>query len=214
MCGTPDYLAPELVNQQRYNKSVDWYALGVLLYEMISGWPPFHQDDPTKNPVELYERITRGVASIEWSQDFSPLARDVITHLMDPDPSKRYGNMIHGPTDFFNHRFFAEVDWTMLVERKLGSPFVPEVSWDGDARAFDLYPEDAAQMDYGMQTPDPHGILFPDFDYTADMHNHPVEEMTRMMEAYEQLSTGGVNRLPLDVNTQQQQYGYPYPAQF
>jgi len=177
---------------------------------MITGFPPYHLDDPKKNPVELYEKITRGTDYINWPDHISPLARDVITHLMDPDPSKRYGNMIHGPRDFFNHPFFAEVDWAMLAGKQLSSPFVPEVSWAGDSRAFDVYDEDPAVFDYGMFTPDPHGTLFPGFEYTADRQGQ--DPMAEMLEAYQQLAAG-VDQIALQ-NTQQQQQYYPYPTHF
>ncbi|KAG6830431.1 hypothetical protein H0H92_000734 [Tricholoma furcatifolium] len=170
LCGTPDYLAPEVVNQQRYNKSVDWYALGVLIFEMLSGLPPYHHPDP--NPVLLYERIINGPSFIKWPA-FNPLATDLILKLMESDPSKRYGNMKNGAGDVFAHSWFKEVDWDKLHAREITAPYLPKISGDGDASAigsrFEQYPEDNVAAQYGQPGPDPFGSAFPNFDYAGDM---------------------------------------------
>lgn len=138
LCGTPDYLAPEIVSQQRYNKSVDWYALGVLIFEMLSGLPPYHQAEDA-NPVQLYEKITRGPSYIRWPQ-FHANATDLILKLMEGDPSKRYGNMRHGAGDVFAHPWFREVDWEKLKSREITAPYLPKISGEGDASAYVVYP--------------------------------------------------------------------------
>lgn len=165
LCGTPDYLAPEIVNQQRYNKSVDWYALGVLIFEMLSGLPPYHQGD-SPNHLVLYERITRGPAYIKWPAAFSENATDIILKLMESDPSRRYGNLQHGAGDVFAHPWFREVDWEKLAAREITAPFLPRINGDGDASAFDQYPEDNAAAAYGLPASDVYGTVFPDFEYT------------------------------------------------
>ncbi|KAH9927799.1 kinase-like domain-containing protein [Fomitopsis serialis] len=164
LCGTPDYLAPEIIGNARYNKSVDWYALGVLTFEMLSGLPPFHE--PDISPVKLYEKITVGPAYIKWP-DFHPNAKDLILKLMEADPSKRYGNLRHGAGDVFAHRWFSEVDWDKLRNREIQAPYLPRINGDGDASAFERYPEIDASMQYGAFGPDPYGDQFPDFEYTA-----------------------------------------------
>jgi len=162
LCGTPDYLAPEIVSQQRYNKSVDWYALGVLIFEMLSGLPPYHQPEP--NPVLLYERIAAGPAFIRWPA-FNPDATDLILKLMEGDPSRRYGNLQHGAGDVFAHPWFREVDWEKLRRREIMAPYLPKIEGDGDASAFERYPEGDAVASYGKQTDDPFGHHFPEFEY-------------------------------------------------
>ena len=162
LCGTPDYLAPEIVGQQRYNKSVDWYALGVLIFEMLSGLPPYHQ--PVPNPVLLYERIAAGPAHIHWPA-FNPDAKDLICKLMESDPSRRYGNLQYGAGDVFAHPWFREVDWAKLRARDIGAPYIPRIDGDGDASAFEHYPEGDETNFYGREGDDPWGRLFPDFDY-------------------------------------------------
>ncbi|KAF8806666.1 AGC/PKA protein kinase [Phlegmacium glaucopus] len=164
LCGTPDYLAPEIILQQRYNKSVDWYALGVLIFEMLSGLPPYHQTEP--NHMILYERITRGPSFIRFPAAFNENATDIIMKLMEGDPSRRYGNLRHGAGDVFAHPWFREVDWDRLAARQITAPYLPRISGEGDASAYDNYPEDNAASMYGLPGPDPHGALFPDFDYS------------------------------------------------
>ncbi|KAJ3773356.1 kinase-like domain-containing protein [Lentinula raphanica] len=169
LCGTPDYLAPEIISQQRYNKSVDWYALGVLIFEMLTGLPPYHQAQG--NPAILYEKITAGPAHIRWpsanNEEFPLLAKDLIVKLMDTDPSKRYGNMQHGAGDVFAHPWFREVDWQKLCSREIVAPYLPKIAGDGDASAFDNYDEDfEATASYGQQANDPYGHYFPDFEYS------------------------------------------------
>ncbi|KAH0829137.1 kinase-like protein [Lanmaoa asiatica] len=145
LCGTPDYLAPEIVGQQRYNKSVDWYALGVLIFEMLSGLPPYHH--PDQNNVSLYEKISRGPTFIRWPP-FKANATDLILKLMERDPSRR---SIGGK----------------LMNREISAPYLPKISGEGDASAFENYPEDNASAMYGRPAPDPWGSSFPNFEYTA-----------------------------------------------
>ncbi|KAF9005800.1 kinase-like protein [Hymenopellis radicata] len=165
LCGTPDYLAPEIIGQQRYGISVDWYALGVLIYEMLSGLPPYHTADG--NPVVLYEKIARGPAFIQWPPVIDARARHLIEHLMETDPTRRYGNMMAGDADIYEHPWFTEVDWIMLGRRSITAPYLPKITGDGDASAFDRYPEDAASQAYGQRTEDPFGQAFPNFEYTS-----------------------------------------------
>ncbi|KAI0686701.1 kinase-like protein [Cytidiella melzeri] len=164
LCGTPDYLAPEIIRNERYNKSVDWYALGVLVFEMLSGLPPFHE--PNAGHVVLYEKITKGPACIRWPP-FNANATDLILKFMEHDPTKRYGNLRHGAGDVFAHPWFREVDWEKLKNKQITAPYLPRISGAGDASAFEAYPEDNVAAAYGQQTDDPHGALFADFDYSS-----------------------------------------------
>ncbi|KAJ8517523.1 hypothetical protein ONZ45_g5314 [Pleurotus djamor] len=163
LCGTPDYLAPEIISQQRYNKSVDWYALGILIFEMLSGLPPFHE--PDSSPFQLYQKIARGPVCIRWP-NFNPLATDLIWKLLEGDPTKRYGNLRHGAGDVFAHPWFREVDWERLAAREITAPYLPKVARDGDASAFELYAEDNSAEFYGREAVDQYGHLFSGFEYT------------------------------------------------
>ncbi|EIW80517.1 kinase-like protein [Coniophora puteana RWD-64-598 SS2] len=165
LCGTPDYLAPEIVRQQRYNKSVDWYALGILIYEMLWGYPPYHMEE--RNHFQLYEMIQQGPRCIRRWPAFERWATDLILKLMDEDPTRRLGNMKHGARDVFAHPWFKEVNWEQLLQRTIPAPYVPRISRAGDASAFELYPEDNATAMYGISAPDPYGVDFPNFEHTS-----------------------------------------------
>lgn len=88
LCGTPEYLAPEIVMSCGHNKGVDWWALGVLLFEMLAGYPPFYDT----NTYEIYRKITVGY--YDFPQGISFNARKLIGSLLEPDLSNRLGCMI------------------------------------------------------------------------------------------------------------------------
>ncbi|KAL8286266.1 hypothetical protein RQP46_004754 [Phenoliferia psychrophenolica] len=158
LCGTPDYLAPEIVQSRGYNKSVDWYALGVLMFEMLAGYPPFFTED--SNPMRLYEKIIAG--KVRYPAYFAPEAKDLLKSLLTSDITKRFGNLANGSRDIFEHSWFQEVDWERLYRKEIPAPYVPKVDGDWDASNFDSYPE-VDLSEYGATGPDPHGHLFTAF---------------------------------------------------
>jgi len=122
----------QVINQSRYNKSVDWYALGVLIFEMLTGLPPFHR--PEDSPMALYARIQSGPSCIRFPA-INILAKDLILKFLESNPSKRYGNLRNGAGDVFSHQWFREVDWEKLRNRDIVAPYLPKVTGEGDASA-------------------------------------------------------------------------------
>jgi serine/threonine protein kinase len=117
---------------------VDWYALGVLVYEMLAGVPPYHQPEQPANPIRLYEDIMRGPGALKMA-GFAPAAGDLILKLMEGEPSKRFGNLKHGSGDVFTHAWFREVDWAKLLDRQITAPYLPKIQGEGDASACVLW---------------------------------------------------------------------------
>ncbi|XP_058118649.1 cAMP-dependent protein kinase catalytic subunit PRKX [Anopheles ziemanni] len=138
LCGTPEYLAPEIIQSKGHNKAVDWWALGVLIYEMVVGYPPFYDD----NPFGIYEKILSG--KIEWSRHVDPIAKDLVKKLLVLDRTKRLGNMKNGAEDVKRHRWFKQLDWNVVIRKQLKPPIVPTYvfnSKEDDTSNFDDYPE-------------------------------------------------------------------------
>ncbi|CAO3629230.1 unnamed protein product [Cunninghamella blakesleeana] len=156
LCGTPDYLAPEVIQSKGYGKAVDWWSLGVLIYEMLAGHPPFFDEDHLK----LYEKILGG--NIRWPSYFDPLAVSLLKKLLTADLSKRYGNLKGGSDDIKRHGWFEGVDFNLLLARQIRAPYIPSIRGDGDASHFDKYPETNEQ--YGATgLNDPYRHLFLSF---------------------------------------------------
>lgn len=129
-CGTPEYLAPEILYAQGYNKVIDWWTLGVLLYEMLSGLPPFYDE----NTEKMYEKILRD--PLVFNDDISPLARDILTKLLNRDPNSRLG--VNGADEIKKHPFFANnLDFDKLLQKKIQPPFKPSVRSPVDVSNFD-----------------------------------------------------------------------------
>ncbi|KAB5542518.1 serine/threonine-protein kinase gad8 [Coniochaeta sp. 2T2.1] len=128
-CGTPEYLAPEILLGQGYNKTVDWWTLGVLHYEMLIGLPPFY-DEVTN---EMYRKILSD--PLHFPDVVPPTAEDLLTKLLDRDPAKRLG--VNGATEIKSHPFFHAIDWRKLLQRKYEPTFKPNVVGALDTANFD-----------------------------------------------------------------------------
>ncbi|XP_078517762.1 protein kinase C delta type isoform X5 [Lissotriton helveticus] len=126
-CGTPDYIAPEILQGLKYTFSVDWWSFGVLLYEMLIGQSPFHGDDED----ELFESIR--VDTPHYPRWITKESKDILEKLFERDPLKRLG--ITGNIKL--HPFFKTINWTALEKREVDPPFKPKVKSPGDYNNFD-----------------------------------------------------------------------------
>lgn len=135
LCGTPEYLAPEIILSKGYNKAVDWWAFGVLLYEMAAGYPPFYADQP----IQIYEKIVG--AKVRYPAHFSQELRELLKNLLQLDITRRFGCLKSGVNDIKDHPWFAAVDWLAIYERRVPAEFVPLVQGPGDTSHFDQYDE-------------------------------------------------------------------------
>ena len=135
LCGTPEYLAPEIILNKGHGKPVDWWTCGILLYEMIAGIDPFSDDDP----MMVYQKILKG--KIKFPTGFDSNAKSLIKHLLESDLTKRYGNLKNGVKDITGHRFFKSLNWDKLLKKELPAPYIPKVKSNNDISNFSAYPD-------------------------------------------------------------------------
>lgn len=153
LCGTPDYLAPEIIQSKGYGKSVDWWALGVLIYEMLVGYPPFAD----QSPFLVYEKILD--RSVEFPDFVDPVAKDLIRKLLTKDKTQRLGSGRGGASDVMGHEWFETVNWAALESGRVPATDLPRLSSPFDARYFARYPE----VEYESSATDLYPDLFKDF---------------------------------------------------
>ncbi|EGG11547.1 uncharacterized protein MELLADRAFT_41984 [Melampsora larici-populina 98AG31] len=129
-CGTPEYLAPEVIKGEGYGKTIDWWTLGILLYEMLSGLPPYCDLDHHT----MYRKILKD--PLTFPAEIKPDARSLLTGLLDRDANSRLG--AKGAEDIKRHPFFSKsIDWDRLNSKGYRPPFKPSVESVADASNFD-----------------------------------------------------------------------------
>jgi protein-serine/threonine kinase len=131
VCGTPEYLAPEILNKSGHGKAVDWYSFGALIYEMLTGLPPFY----TRDREKLFDRIKRG--ELNYPSYITPDAKLILQALIFRDPNKRLGSGPSGGDEVKNHPFWSGVDWIKVYNKEVTPPFKPTLNSEGDVKYFD-----------------------------------------------------------------------------
>ncbi|CAF1551790.1 unnamed protein product [Adineta ricciae] len=136
-CGTPEYLSPELFKGTGHNKSTDWWSLGILLYEMLTGATPFN---PNQNTTEIPARVLAG--KIAWPRTIDEPTKAFIKKLLTQNSERRLGSGRNGSREVKEQPIFASIRWDDVYARKLRPPIVPSVKHPGDTSCFDHYDED------------------------------------------------------------------------
>lgn len=131
-CGTPDYIAPEILQELDYGPCVDWWALGVLMYEMMAGQPPFEAE----NEDDLFESILHD--DVVYPVWLSKEAVSILKGFLTKNPSRRLGCVVNaGEAAILSHPFFREIDWESLEAKKVKTPFKPKIKAKCDVNNFD-----------------------------------------------------------------------------
>jgi serum/glucocorticoid-regulated kinase 2 len=131
-CGTPEYLAPEIIAGQEYDQNIDWWSLGIIIYEMLCGVPPFYLENLDK----MYEMIQNTEVTFPSNIYLSYEAKDIIYKLLKKDVRERLG-YVSGIVEVKNHPFFKGIDFHEIELKRVESPFIPQIDNNTDVQNFD-----------------------------------------------------------------------------
>ncbi|VDK36290.1 unnamed protein product [Taenia asiatica] len=140
-CGTPEYVAPEIILNKGHDFFVDSWSLGILIYELMNGTPPFTSEEPMKT----YTIILRGIDAIEFPRKITRNAQHLIKKLCRENPTERFGYGKGGLNEIKKHVWFEGFDWRGLRNRNLKPPYLPQVSSPTDVTNFDNYSPDGEE---------------------------------------------------------------------
>ncbi|XP_076661120.1 cGMP-dependent protein kinase for isoform X1 [Halictus rubicundus] len=138
-CGTPEYVAPEVILNKGHDISADYWSLGVLMFELLTGTPPFTGGDPMKT----YNIILKGIDAIEFPRSITRNATALIKKLCRDNPAERLGYQKGGISEIQKHKWFDGFNWEGLRSRTLEPPIMPRVQGATDTTNFDEYPPDS-----------------------------------------------------------------------
>jgi cGMP-dependent protein kinase len=131
LCGTPEYMAPEILRHNSYDRAVDWWAMGILIFELLTGGTPFYHNDQMK----IYESIVQKQPVMP--KYFSSASSKLIKMFLNKNPSKRLGIIQGGVQTIRDQRFFDDMDWESLRFGDLKAPIKPEVKSPEDISNFE-----------------------------------------------------------------------------
>jgi len=127
LCGTPEYMSPELIGRKGHNNAIDFWSLGILIFEMLSGMPPFYDD----NPMITYTKIFNG--KIDWPKTINSTAKDLVRRLLSDLPHLRLGCLSGGTQDIKQHAWFSGFAFDKLVEYQIEAPWKPKLKGQKEA---------------------------------------------------------------------------------
>ncbi|XP_066568902.1 serine/threonine-protein kinase N2 [Amia ocellicauda] len=164
-CGTPEFLAPEVLTDNTYTRAVDWWGMGVLIYEMLVGESPFPGDDEE----EVFDSIVND--EVRYPRFLSPESISIIQKLLRKNPERRLGAGEQDAEEVKKQKFFQDVDWEALLAKKVKPPFMPSIKGPSDVSNFD---EEFTRLKPVLTPPSTPCILtaqqqavFASFDFTA-----------------------------------------------
>jgi len=159
-CGTPDYFAPEVIASTGHTQAVDWWTLGILVFELMAGFPPFE----SAFPMQTYQKVTKGIDKVLFPSKLQGDCGDLVKKLCHKDPSERIAMKKGGANNIRSHLWYKGFNWEEFTALKMAAPYKPQVKSKSDlanfqAREEDLppqqaYKDDGSGWDKGFATSD------------------------------------------------------------
>lgn len=159
LCGTIEYMSPEIILGKGHDKAADWWSVGILLFEMLTGQPPFHGG----NREKIQKKIVKD--KLKLPAYLTSEAHNLLKGLLQKDPSKRLGNGLTGSNEIKNHKWFKPINWKKLDAREIQPSFRPQVSGKQCIANFDKRWTDMSLLDSPASSPSGSANLFQGFTY-------------------------------------------------
>mmetsp|Transcript_96553 Transcript_96553/g.201752 ORF Transcript_96553/g.201752 Transcript_96553/m.201752 type:complete len:771 (+) Transcript_96553:341-2653(+) len=137
-CGTPDYFAPEMVGSCGHNQAVDWWTLGILTFELMTGHPPFE----SATAMLIYQKVQAGIDRVHFPKGCKGAAEDLVKNLCQRSPSKRLPMKVGGIDNIKKHSWFSDFSWEKMWDNTLEPPYLPAVQDKRDLKNFNVRKED------------------------------------------------------------------------
>jgi serine/threonine protein kinase len=144
-CGTPDYFAPELIASTGHTNAVDWWTLGVLIFELMSGHPPFE----SAYPMQIYSKVMKGISKVPFPPKCQGAVGDLIKALLKKEPSERLSMRPGGIQNVKDHKWYSGFEWESFINLVMDVPYKPAVKSAKDIANFSARKEDMPrQIEY------------------------------------------------------------------
>lgn len=186
ICGTPEYLAPEIIQKTGYGKAVDWWTLGSIIFEMLTGIPPFY----TNNRQDLFEKIK--FSHPKYPMNLNPLTRNILEGLLQKDPTKRLGSKCDAD-EIKSHPWFQGINWNDLLHKKYEAPFIPAWNHDLGLGNFDSDFTEIPISPLEMVVDAQYNKNFSNFSYNNDVNNKAFESLDVQKPPFEPVLKSNVN---------------------
>lgn len=137
-CGTPDYFAPEVIASTGHTHAVDWWMLGVLIYEFMTGSAPFE----APYPMQIYAKVLKGISAVKFPPQLSPQCVDIIKAICQKEPADRLPMLTGGSKNIKTHAWYKSFNWDKFQDFTLEAPFLPKVKSKKDLANFSVHPDE------------------------------------------------------------------------
>ncbi|CAK9010303.1 cGMP-dependent protein kinase [Durusdinium trenchii] len=137
-CGTPDYFAPEVIASTGHNHAVDWWMLGVLIFEFMTGSAPFE----APYPMQIYAKVLKGINAVKFPPQLSPQCVEIVKAICQKEPADRLPMLTGGSKNIKTHSWYKGFNWDKFTEFTLEAPFIPKVKSKKDLANFSVHPDE------------------------------------------------------------------------
>jgi protein-serine/threonine kinase len=202
VCGTPEYIAPEVIKNRGHNKNIDYWSLGILLFELYTSQTPFHSAS-----IQDIFKTLKSDAPMDLSQliNASENFISLVSMLLEKDENFRLGT--NDPADVMNHPFFSDVDWNEAANKTMQPPFLPPLKSPDDTRMFDtFYLSQPVNESFAVTSSSTTSVHFPAFEFNRSADKATSGSLNSKPLSYKSSSNGSANTIKQNLNSSESKH--------